>query len=378
MADHMAEDAPARAYNMGEMEQAILDLQQEVLRLRAAAATVEQDVNRHVHQLMGQHIAGMAQPVPGVPAAPAALGRARANAPDEWTGEPRDIPLNDWWAQLQTYFECTGTDDPRQQVLVAAGCLRGAAGTWWRSRYEEMISAGRAVPATVQELINDLRTQFGRIYQNVDFRREWTQLRQGGKSVAEYTHRFKQVVMQIEDTNDGEILFRYIEGLNSRLKVRVEIERPATFERAIELAAAWEGPMNYHDHTQRRRSPRREGGSRYRRGDKRRSRSKGRSYRDERTRYPHYYDRNRNYSRGDAMELGQRTTRVRFEDERSGSRGKPRSNSRPKTPMRNTRNYGRSSSAGRTRVDIGKRAETRECYKCGRVGHLAADCRQKN
>lgn len=379
----MADGVPAQAFDMQEMRRAIMEMQQEILTLRAAAAVVEQDVNAQIQHAVQHHVAAAAQ-APAAAYAPAALGRARAKAPDEWKGDPTDISLNDWLAQLNTYFECTDTQDIRQQVLVAAGCLRGAAGTWWRTRYEEYINEARPLPATIAELIAALRRQFGRIYQNADYRRDWTALRQGGKDVAEYTHQYKQIVMHIEDTNDGEKLFRYVEGLNQRIRVRVEIERPRNLERAIELAAAWEGPISHADADYRRQGRRVEGRrSEGRRTDhrhsERRSRSRGR--RNERGRYRGHYERPRYTPQGDPMELGQR--RVRFDTSRSRSHDRSRSSSRGTSSRDRSKTPGkgilrRPSDAEGSRAEGSRRAETRECFRCGRRGHLAVNCRQEN
>ena len=369
----MADGVPADVYNVQEMQQAIMALQQEVLHLRAAAAGVEQDINAHVQQVVQNQVAA-AVAGPAAAANQPAFGRARANAPDNWHGDPNDITLNDWTAQLLTYFECTNTRDPRQQVLVGAGCLRGAAGTWWRTRYDEYLRDGRPLPEDVNQLVADLRLHFGRIYQNADFRREWTTIRQGSKNVADYTHEFKQVAMQVEDTNEGEKLFRYVDGLNSRLKVRVEIERPQTLERAIELAAAWEGPLSHYS-TERLRSSRTSDRLRSSRRNRSVSRHRRHSHRREYERAP----------RGDAMELGQRTARVRFREDdrthrrRSGSRGQTPRRTGTRTADYQPRSAMKADSARRTNADIGaRRAETRRCFRCDRVGHLAADCRQGN
>lgn len=405
MADQMAGQAangvPVGAFNVQELQQTIIAMQNEIFNLQAAARGVEQGIDAHVQHVVQEEM----HRADGRPAP--ALGKARANPPEEWYGDPKDLPLNDWLAQLQTYFDCTGTEHPRQQVLVAAGCLRGAAGTWWRSRYEESTRGDRDLPFSVHQLVADLRQQFGLIFQNRDFRREWARLRQGGKDVAEYTHRFKQIAMQIEDTNDGEKLHRYIEGLNSRLKVRVETERPRTLDRAIELAAVWEGPLDLRDERYRR-SPNRERG-RGRNLSRGRSQSRGRSYsrgrsqsgerendRSYRREYPDY---SRTRPQGEPMELGNRSTRVRYDRSYSPDRGRPQTPIRRRpggaeiAPGRRERDSLRavrfrpggaeiaperrerdSSRAARSRRDVGRRSEDRECYRCGQVGHLAADC----
>ena len=194
--------------------------------------------------------------------------------------------------------------------------------------------------------------------------------------MTEYTHRFNQIVMHIEDTNDGEKLFRYIDGLNRGIRTRVEIERPATLERAIELAAAWEAPLTYHE-SDRRHSRRHTRNSDRRHHGHRRRRSHSRNRRDDRGRYRRYVDRPSTSGHGDAMELGQRS-RVSFKEpegrhRRTQSRERP---GRSQTPIRSA--LRRSASADRSRRDVGRRVETRECFKCGKVGHLAADCRQVN
>lgn len=360
---------PADPMNMQAMQQTLHHLQTELQQLRQAAVQVEANVNAQVDHAVQAAVQQVQ---------PAALGRARATPPEPWYGEPDDIPLNEWMVQLQTYFEVTNTRDQQQHVLVAAGNLRGAAGTWWRSRFEASVAGDRELPGDLWQLIEDLRVQFGRVHENRDVRREWARLRQGSRSVTAYTHHFRRLMLQIEDSNPGEKLFRYLEGLNDRLRTKVEVEAPRDLDHAIALAATWEGPADAarRDRNQdgyrsdsRSRNRRRDGyqgrsRSRGRGRERGRSSSRGRS--EERSYYHHAPAPHRNYA-GDRMEIDNvQRNRVHF-DARTPSRERRRSSTpNPRRPA--IRSAARAS-------QMGDGVERRRCFRCGRQGHLKVNCR---
>ena len=69
------------------------------------------------------------------------------------------------------------------------------------------------------------------------FRRKLSTLKQTG-SVQAYASAFRNVVLELDTAapNDGDLLFRFIEGLNDEVRREVYMERPTLLADAIALA----------------------------------------------------------------------------------------------------------------------------------------------
>lgn len=321
----------------------------QIDNLAAATATSEERVNIRVQQIV-QELQREPAPAPAQADAIAAvvapmagqdrLDRAKAERPEYWSGAYSDPPLKEWKNSLCTYFESTRLYDEQQRVLFAAGLLRGGAKAWWTNRFQEAMEGTRGLPDSTTHLIEELREQFSEESMMRAIRTEWGRLKQAGRPVREYITRFRELMFHVQDSSEGEKIHRFVEGLNERLQVRVDSERPATVNDAFRLAEMWSGaptpgPMYpTRAHHQKRPGPNKVYNTHFK-------------------------------PRGEPMELGS----VHYRPHTGAKRGLDYSKKNPGQPLNKTFRGARMPRNGKS---------VKVCFKCGKEGHFAASCGRKN
>lgn len=213
------EPAPAPAVDMQQfaaLQQAFAAAQQQIQQLQA-----------HIQQLM----AAPQQPQPH--AQPAAAAALKPPKPTFFAGSTKDkAALEDWLFKIQTQFAALPAQpDDGHKINFVASYFTGTALKWWRLHAAEHTQPG----ATYQAFTDALTTAFAAPNAQQKARERMDALRQT-TSVAQYTVRFRELLLEVPDMQPAEALHRYVTGLKQAVKQHVLIAKPTTVEDAIALA----------------------------------------------------------------------------------------------------------------------------------------------
>lgn len=171
--------------------------------------------------------------------------------PDIFYGK-RNEDLDGWVYQLEQYIDlCNIREDMR--VKFATNLLREDAAKWWRNILRIARSDG-GVWLQTQQWIN-FKTELYRQFQPVDAikiaRRRLATLRQI-TSVVEYEHRFRSLILEINDISNAEALDRFVYGLSPRVRQEVELRDAKNLEEAIHIAQRFDAITWKNDESSRR------------------------------------------------------------------------------------------------------------------------------
>jgi hypothetical protein len=204
---------PLNAEQVAAMHQALMASQQQVQQLQAQ---------------LQQLAANQAQPQ--IAAAPACL---KPPKPTFFAGSGKDkASLEDWLFTLGSQFAALPAQpSDLQKINYVASYFTGTALKWWRLN----AAVHTAPDATYQAFVQALVTAFAapnaqqKARETIDILRQTT-------SVAAYSIRFRELLLEVPSMQPAEALHRYITGLKPAVKQHVLIANPVAVDDAMALA----------------------------------------------------------------------------------------------------------------------------------------------
>ena len=136
-----------------------------------------------------------------------------------------------WVTQVLNFLTIIGGPD-HIQVAYVANLLQGAAQHW----FQRECDAGRH-PRTWRELGQALRQRFGNDTKTEQAQSQIMSMQQGKTETAhDYALRFETVLEKIPRYEESWVRNLFVWGLHSHLATQVNMQNPATLNRAIQLA----------------------------------------------------------------------------------------------------------------------------------------------
>ena len=136
-----------------------------------------------------------------------------------------------WVKQVSNFLTIIGGPD-HIQVAYVANLLQGAAQHW----FQRECDAGRH-PRTWRELGQALRHRFGNDTKTEQAQSQIMSMQQGKNETAhDYALRFETVLEKIPQYEESWVRNLFVWGLHSHLATQVNMQNPATLNRAIQLA----------------------------------------------------------------------------------------------------------------------------------------------
>ncbi|GJY79710.1 reverse transcriptase domain-containing protein [Tanacetum coccineum] len=166
--------------------------------------------------------------------------RMRVNIPD-FAGDTLSLEgFIDWLVVVEEVFEFKEVPENKRVSLIATK-LHGRASAWWQQLKLTRERVGKPRITSWQKIKKCMRANFiphnyqWQMYQRLQ------NLKQGSKSVEDYTTKFYQLIARndIQETED-QLVSRYISGLRVQIMDSVNMFNPMTLSNAYQRALAFE------------------------------------------------------------------------------------------------------------------------------------------
>ena len=201
---------------------------------------VEEEEGSDVGEEYDNLFAGDVEPRRGVPVVRAAESSRwesgfKLNIP-EFKGALQPDEFLDWVASVEEVLDFKDVSLDKRVPLVATK-LRGRAAAWWQPPKQSRIRQGKQKISTWEKLLKYMRQEFLPYNYTRTVYQQFQNLRQGNRSVDEYTTDFYQLKNRIDlGESESHTVSRYIGGLKQALQDAINFYDPFTVSEAHQKA----------------------------------------------------------------------------------------------------------------------------------------------
>ena len=154
----------------------------------------------------------------------------------EFEGQLDPDVFLDWLQTVERVFEFKDIPEDRKVKLVALK-LRKYASIWWSNVVSKRVREGKGKIRTWEKMRSKLKSKFLPSHYLQDNFLKLHHLKQGSKSVEEYTREFEQLLLKCDLKEDeSQTLIRYLSGLNDEIAHVVELHPYSSLDELSVLA----------------------------------------------------------------------------------------------------------------------------------------------
>lgn len=159
----------------------------------------------------------------------------RPKEPAKYDGSSKYSELNNWLHSVDMFLAAKDMHESREAIKYVATLLSGPAATWWR--YHRIAAAnGTAMQITYwDEFQRAMLAHFRPEDAERMAREKLLECTQMGP-VRDYNSRFQMLMLELPEMNEKDRLFSYLTGLETTIRLQVELQYPKTLRVAMELA----------------------------------------------------------------------------------------------------------------------------------------------
>jgi hypothetical protein len=185
-------------------------------------------------------------------AAPTTYGEFAATHPPLFTEAGEPLEVDHWLREMESKFgllRCTEV----QKTLFIVQQLRGDASVWWAS-YTAASRADYQVPwAEFRDAFHAHYIPAGVMRKK---RQEFMGLKQGGRSVHDYSKQFNHLAQYVLDQvdTDAKKKDRFIIGLSTKLQERLALNTGGTFQDFVSKVMIADDAIRAHKETKKRKA----------------------------------------------------------------------------------------------------------------------------
>ena len=155
--------------------------------------------------------------------------------------------FEDFQRELRAIYLTERIEDKWDRMKILLRNLTGVALKNAMTMVDPRLNPGGSVITDADELLSFLRASFLGPRHDQETMVQWATLKQGTRSVLEFTNEFQLLLSMIESQfTDTQIAGFYLGGLNPELKAKILASKPEpTFAEARQLAHLFSGPSSY-------------------------------------------------------------------------------------------------------------------------------------
>ena len=163
------------------------------------------------------------------------LGDFRVDIP-EFEGQLNPDHFLDWLQTVKRVFEYKDVAEDRKVKLIALK-LRKYASIWWANLVAKRVRNGKGKIRTWAKMKEKLKSKFLPSHYIQDNYFKLHHLKQGSKSVEEYTREFEQLLLKCDlREDDAQTMVRYLSGLHESIAHVIELHPYTSLDDLSSLA----------------------------------------------------------------------------------------------------------------------------------------------